>query len=251
MTLLAVLITLATGAVMGAVNNLAGGAGALGLLAFEYACGLPIATANPSMRLAALSIGIFAYLGYARAGQRVPRRVWILGALALPGAPLGSWLALHVPPLAFWTYLSLVLLALILQQVRRPALAPGPARPFWQAMIACFLIGMHMGYAQVGMGLLTTLVLAATYDRDLVATAAAKSVIVIVTSAASLATFSAAEAISWGPALWLSLGTGIGSFWISRWAVSRGTRAVRIVVLAVAGFTLAYAVRHAILAAGA
>ena len=43
------------GVAMGAINNIAGGAGVLGLLAFEYGFGMPLDTANPSTRLAAVA----------------------------------------------------------------------------------------------------------------------------------------------------------------------------------------------------
>ena len=56
----AIAITVVAGIAMGAINNLAGGAGVLGLLAFEYLWGLPLDIANPSTRIAAIAIGAFA-----------------------------------------------------------------------------------------------------------------------------------------------------------------------------------------------
>ncbi len=244
MSSLAILITVLAGIAMGAINNLAGGAGVLGLMAFEYACGLPIEVANPSLRLAAVSIGVFAFLGYLRAGQRVPMRVWWLGIWAVPGAPLGGWLELHLHELVFWIYLAVVLTLLMLQQLRPLRLSSQGSHPHWQVALGCFLIGVHMGYAQVGVGLLSTLLLVATYDRNLVATTAAKSALVVMTSVTSVATFWSAHAIAWEPALWLALGTAIGAFQISRWAVVKGPAAVRKVVVGVAALTLIYTLQH-------
>lgn len=240
MSLLAILITVVAGLVMGAINNLAGGAGALGLVAFKQACGLSTPTANASLRLAAVTIGVCAFLGYRRAGQQVPARIWLLGIWAVPAAPLGSWLAMQVPELVFWLYLAAVLALLLRQQLKPLPLHAAGRHPHWQVALGCFLIGLHMGFAQIGVGLLSTLLLVATYDRDLVATTAAKSALVILTSIASVATFSAADAVAWQPALWLALGAGIGAFHISRWAVARGAGAVRPVVIAVAVLTLLY-----------
>jgi len=238
-----ILITVAAGVAMGAINNLAGGAGVFGLLAFEHACGLPLVVANPSLRPAAVCVGVFSFLGYLRAGRRVPRSVWLQGLLAVPGAPIGSWLALHLPDLVFWIYLSCVLLLLLVQQARpsRPAGQRRP-RPRWMAAVGCLLIGVHMGYAQIGVGLLSTLTLAATLGTDLVAITAAKSTIVILTSIASVGTFSTADAVAWEPALWLALGTAVGAYQASRWAVAKGSDAVRLVVLVVTAAMLAYAV---------
>lgn len=244
MTILAILLTVTAGVFMGAINNLAGGAGVIGLMAFEYACGLPYATANPSLRLAAVTIGVFSFLGYLRAGKRVPMRVWWLGMWAVPGAPLGSWLALYVPELAFWLYLGVALALLLRQQLRPMKLGPMHAHPHWHIALGCFLIGVHMGYAQVGVGLLTTLVLTATYDRDLVAVTAAKSALVVMTSITSVTTFASAGAIAWQPALWLALGTGTGAYLISHWAVAKGATAVRKVVLGITALTLVYVLQH-------
>ena len=58
MDFVAIAVTVLAGVVMGAINNLAGGAGIVGLMAFEYACGLPLAVANPSLRLAGLCVGL-------------------------------------------------------------------------------------------------------------------------------------------------------------------------------------------------
>ena len=54
---LPIALTVVAGVAMGAINNLAGGAGVLGLLAFEHLFGLPLETANPSTRVAAVAVG--------------------------------------------------------------------------------------------------------------------------------------------------------------------------------------------------
>lgn len=241
----AVLLIAVTGLVMGAINNVAGGAGVLGLLAFEHVAQMPLLTANPSTRPAAVAIGVFAFLGYLRAGRRTPLRAWLQGLVAVPGAWLGTQLALDLPDLAFRGYLAAVMLLLLVQQLRprRPD-AAAHARPAWLSVLGCLLIGLHMGYVQVGTGLVATLVLAAAYDRDLVAVNAAKSAIVVLTSVTSVAGFAAADAIQWGPALWLAAGAAGGSYLASHWSVAKGSAAVRRVVVVIAVLTLADQARH-------
>jgi uncharacterized membrane protein YfcA len=238
---LAIAVTVTAGIAMGAINNLAGGAGVFGLIAFEHACGLPLAVANPSLRPAGLCVGLFSFLGYARAGQRVPLATWLQSLWAVPGAPIGSWLALHLPDVVFWLYLAAVLGLLLWQQTRRPA-TDKPVRTFpaWVGPLSCFCIGIHMGYAQVGVGLLSTLMLSASFGRDLLGITAAKSTIVVVTAIASIATFWSADAMAVQPALWLALGTSIGAYQASRWAVAKGSAAVRAVVIAVTALMLAW-----------
>ena len=243
---LAFAVTVVAGVAMGAINNLAGGAGVFGLMAFEHAYGLPLVTANPSMRPAALCVGLFAFLGYRRSGHHVPRRTWLQSLWTLPGVPVGSWLALHLPDLAFWLYLCFVLGLLLRQQTRRTNPSAPPRRDHPRlAALGCFLIGVHMGYAQVGVGLLTTLLLTATSARGLIDVTAAKSTLVVLTSIVAIATLGSAGAIAWEPAGALALGCAFGSYRASRWAIAKGAGPVRVVVLTITVLTLLYALYKA------
>jgi uncharacterized membrane protein YfcA len=234
---------------MGAINNVAGGAGVLGLLAFEHAWGMPLDSANPSTRVAAIAIGTFAFLGYVRAGRKVPARAWMQGMVALPGAIVGSQLALGLPALWFRGYLALVIALLLWQQLRPRRPDVGPQRPAWLAAVGCFAIGLHMGYVQIGTGLVATLVLAHAYDRDLLAVNAAKSVVVILTSLASAGSFAVAGVIDWLPATSLAVGAGLGSYAASHWSVAKGAGPVRRVVLVIAALTLLEQLRQIVLLA--
>lgn len=236
----AALIYFVAGAAMGWINNVAGGAGVFALWAFEYAGGLPIEVANPTARVGAVAIGVFSFLGYLRAGRRPDGRAWRQGLLAVPGALLGSALALRLEPIVFRAYLATVMALLLRQQLRRRGRVDSDApRRAWVGQLGCVLIGLHMGFAQVGFGLVATWLLAATYRGDLVAVNAAKSTIVILTSIASVGTFAAADAIAWLPGLVLAAGAACGSYLASHWSVQKGSNAVRRVVVAVAAATLA------------
>lgn len=249
MDLLAIVLTVAAGVVMGAINNLAGGAGIVGIAAFEYACGLPLAVANPSLRPAGLCVGLFALLGYLRRGRRATARTWLASLWAIPGAPLGSWLALQLPDFVFWLYLCVVLGLLLYQQTRpQPTTTAERTYPAWAGPVGCFLTGVHMGYAQVGTGLLSTLLLTATFGRDLVSLAVAKSTLVIVTALASVGSFAQADAMAWPPALWLALGTAIGSYQASGWAVAKGQNAMRRVIIGSTVLMLFYSLAKLVLA---
>lgn len=246
MDLPAILITLAAGLGMGAINNVAGGAGIFALWAFQYACGLPLAVANPSSRLGAIGVGLFAWLGFLRAGIRPSWHAWRLSLFAIPGAFAGNLLALRANDLVFRCYLAAVLVLLLTQQLRqRRASDVGPPRR-WLGPVGCALIGLHMGFAQIGTGFVATLVLVAAYDRDLLQVNAAKGVVVIASSVASLTGFALAPhllagqppVIAWGPAVCLGAGTAIGSYLASRWTVEKGSAVVRRVVVAIGSLSL-------------
>src|SRR5262245_27996515 len=115
----AALIYFVAGAAMGWINNVDGGAGVFALWAFEYAGGLPLDIANPTARVGAVAIGVFSFLGYLRAGRRPDARAWRQGLFAVPGALLGSWLALWLEPIVFRIYLATVMVLLLHQQLRR------------------------------------------------------------------------------------------------------------------------------------
>ena len=237
MDLLPIALTVVLGVAMGAINNVAGGAGVLGLIAFEYLFGLPLETANPSTRIAAVAVGVFSCLGFVFAGRKIPPQALRQAMLALPGALLGAQLALGLPAIVFRGYLVVVMILLLRQQLRplRPDSAPSP---LWQRALGCFCIGLHMGYVQVGTGLVATLVLAKAYDRDLLSVNAAKSIVVIVTAVTSATSLTIAGAITWTPAISLAVGCAAGSYLASKWSVKKGGDAVRKVVLVIATLTL-------------
>lgn len=174
-------------------------------------------------------------------------RAWLQGMLALPGAILGSRLALGLPPLWFRGYLALVIALLLWQQLRPRRLEASAPRPAWLAALGCFAIGLHMGYVQIGTGLVATLILAQAYDQDLLAVNAAKSVVVIVTSLGSVGSFAMAGAIEWLPATSLAVGAALGSYVASHWSVANGATAVRRVVIVIAGLTLLEQLRQILL----
>lgn len=242
----ALLITVAAGVAMGAINNVAGGAGIFALWAFQYACGLPLAVANPSARLGAVGVGLFAWLGFLRAGIRPGRDAWRLALFAIPGAFVGNLLALRANDLLFRGYLVAVLALLLVQQFRRRGRHDAPSTARWFGPLGCALIGLHMGFAQIGTGFVATLVLVASYHHDLLQVNAAKGVIVITSSIASLTGFVLAPhvlagqspVIAWGPATCLAVGTATGSYLASRWTVDKGARAVRRVVVGIAILSL-------------
>jgi uncharacterized membrane protein YfcA len=223
------------GLAMGAINNLAGAAGVLGLLAFEEACGMSHALANGSLRIAAITIGLGGWLGFKSRGIAVPRRAWLLALCTVPGALLGVTLALRLPEWAWRAYLLAVMLAVLWQQFRNPGkadAAPAPRSRFG-AFLALALVGVHMGFVQVGVGLVAILALTRYHSRDLVEVNTTKMALVIVSAVVSAAEFTRNAAIAWEPAAVLAAAATVGSFWASRWSVAKGHAAVRTVVLAI------------------
>lgn len=241
MTAAEVFWLLIAGACMGAINNLAGAAGVLGLIAFDMASGLPTPVANGSLRLAAISIGLFGWLGFHSRGVRVPMRAWRLAACTVPGALLGVTLALRLHERIYHLYLLVVMLAVLWQQLRNraPTFLASSSRSRAMTFGALTLVGLHMGFVQVGVGLVAILALTRFHSRDLVEVNTTKMALVLVAASVSLLEFTRNAAVAWGPAAILALAAGAGSFWASRWSVAKGHAAVRVVVIAITATVIA------------
>lgn len=227
---------------MGAINNMAGAAGALGLVALGMAAGLGTVTANASLRLGALAIGIAGLVGFKSRGQAIPPRAWIYGLLTIPGAIAGAWLAVTLPVWVYRSALITILLAVLAQQLRNRTPDPNTevtTTRWWPLLF--LLIGLHMGFIQVAAGLLSILVLTALHRRDLVTTNATKMAIMICAAGTAVTYFAISGNIAWGPAASLALGCGAGSFWASRWSIDKGHAKVRLVVLAITVSVLLWA----------
>lgn len=229
------------GLFMGAVNNLAGAAGALGLVGLETLGGLDTTHANISLRPAAIAIGISGLIGFRSRGVHIPSRAWGYGALAVPGAALGGYMALELPIWVYRLTLAVVLIAVLAQQLtnRHPAGSTTRSLPAWLKPLLFVFVGLHMGFVQVATGLVSILVLTAIHSRDLISVNAAKMALVICSSVTANLVLGLAGEIVWVPAMALAVGCGVGSFGASRWSVDKGHGAVRLVVVGIAVAVLA------------
>jgi len=233
----AIAALIAAGVAMGFINNLAGAGGVIGLWGLELIAGLAPADANTSLRLGAMAIGIAGFASFRGRGHHVPPRAWAWAAAAAPGAAAGAVLAVTLPEIVYQVVLALVLVTLLWRQLRAGGSAVTavaiPHRP-WLAAALFFAVGLHMGFIQVGTGLVAILALTAVFSRNLVEANTVKMALVIVSATISCAVLAYQGAIRWEPALWLALGCGIGSFAAARWSLRKGHGAVRWVVLAIA-----------------
>jgi hypothetical protein len=239
---LSALVIAAAGFLMGAVNNLAGGGGAIALVAFEECAGLDPKTSNASLRPAAISVSAGGTLGFWRGAQRIPGHAWRLALYALPGAAAGSFLVVETPVVVDRAVLSLILVTVLWQQLhpaaRRPPPETAPRASGWLEFLGLTLVGLHMGYIQVGAGLVTLAVMTALHERDLVRINVVKLIIVLLTSVTSVGILAWQEAITWGPAVALMVGSFAGSFAAGRWSARRGHGGVRIAVLVITSAVL-------------
>ena len=226
---------LAAGLVMGAVNNLGGGGGVLGLMALEFA-GLPDPRlVNGSLRPAAVALATSGLLGFRSMGHRLPREMLGRGLATVPGAVAGVALAVTLPTWVYRSLLFLVVSAVFWRELRPGsafARGTGPSSPT-REILSFVLLGVYMGFVQVAFGLLCMLVLGRSFGRDLVSANAAKLAVVVFASITSVVGFATQGLIAWPQSSLLALGAGVGSFLAGRWSVARGRTAVRWAVLVI------------------
>ena len=228
------LLLFAAGLAAGLLNVLAGGGSFLTLPILMF-MGLPAGVANGTNRVGILLQNIGAVWSFRR--DRVLD--WMaLGWAALPslpGAVLGTWLALIVSDQAFKRILALLIVTLSLWTIWRDRSGASKrseqAEPLSRVGLACgfFVIGVYGGFIQAGVGFLILAVLTAA-GFDLVRGNAIKVLTVLCFTILALVGFAANGRVEWIPGMILGAGTFLGGILGARLTVVKGHRWVRIVV---------------------
>lgn len=236
MELHVVLLLIVAGLAVGFINNLAGAAGAIGLVALEGLLHMPTMEANASLRLSAVALALAGMFGFLSKGHKVPGKMWGYSLLTIPGAIGGALMVRSDFELLFQLIVMALLSVVLIQQLRNRRQsedldAPPRATPWWLLVLLFSWLGAHMGFVQIGTGLVAIFALSLVHSRDLIQVNAAKMAFVLVASSTSSITLACTDRIVWGPGLTLAAGAAIGSFTASRWSVSKGHGAVRVVVI--------------------
>lgn len=222
------------GCVAGALNVIAGGGSFLTLPILMF-LGLPAGVANGTNRIGILLQNVAAVWSFDRQGV-LERPAWKWAALpAALGGALGAWLALEISDEAFKRVLAVLMIAISLYTLWRPAEASPEAReaPRRHGLLATvfFLIGIYGGFVQAGVGFF---LLAGTSlaGLDLVRGNAVKVLTVLVFTGVSLVIFALGGKVAWLMGLTLGAGTVIGGLAGARLTVLKGHQWVRGVVTA-------------------
>ncbi len=231
----AILLFLA-GIAAGFVNVSAGGGSFLTIPLLIILGGLPATAANASNRVAILLQNVIAARNFRRHGFRDIRQGIKLGLSAMVGAVIGSMIALDVPENVFRTILSVIMvlaLAVILhtnrkkcaehiyQQLRHPVLQ----------IFMFFFIGIYGGFIQAGTGYLVICSLSIIGGLSLVKTNSLKTIIIAAYLVPSVLIFLLNGEIRWFPALVLASGTSIGGWFGSTFAIRKGDRWIKIILV--------------------
>lgn len=241
------LLLIPAGFLAGVVNTIAGGGSFLTLPALMFLCGLDPKIANGTNRVAILLSSASASATFHQHGHIDRRLVLRLSLPTLLGVPVGSLLAIYLPPGAFRPVFGVIFLAMAALLALKPRLLLDkdrrPPRSRMAEMAVFFAIGVYIGFIQAGMGILLLLGMSLFHAQDLVGANAVKNVIGLLVTLAALVMFAAFGQIAWIPGLMMAVGNLLGGFAGARLAIKRGSRlifAFLIVVMVATGADLVW-----------
>ena len=214
----------------GTVNAMAGGGSLLTVPLLSLA-GVEGLAANATNRVAVLVQTGSAARGYARRqveGWDEARRVF---PPALAGGVVGALVVSQLADEVFERIFGFLMIPMLVLVLLRPSTSTSTdAWPRWVSMLVFFGVGLYAGAIQAGVGLVLLMILARA-GHDLVSANLIKSYVVIGVSILACAIFIVQGQVEWGPALVLSVGSGLGGYIGANIAVEGGERVIKPVLV--------------------
>ncbi|MCK4260858.1 MAG: sulfite exporter TauE/SafE family protein [Halanaerobiales bacterium] len=236
MTLLKIILILLTGTAAGFLNTLAGGGSLIAMPVLIF-LGLPSAVANGTNRIALMVQNIVAVTNFRRKGYFNLKFSLMLGIPAIIGSIIGSTIAVDLPDAIFNKILAVVMvimLALILWNPKKQLEASIEKMTLKRrifAMIAFLFVGIYGGFIQAGVGLIIIVTLSLITGLSLVKINSIKVFVVAFYTISSLAIFIMNGKVNWILGLTLAVGNGFGAWLGSNFAVSKGDKWIRVVLV--------------------
>jgi uncharacterized membrane protein YfcA len=233
--LLQFLILFGVGTIAGIINVMAGGGSALTLPTLIF-LGLDSATANGTNRVAILFNGLFAALAFKKEKVSRLRQSITLAAFTLPGAIIGAIVAVRISDVWFQRILGIIMIGVVLSMLfsrydSDEATTTLEGTRSWLVYPALFGIGFYGGFIQVGVGFLIMAALYHLLKMNLVYVNMHKAVIVLLYTVPALLIFAWLGYIDWWLGLSLAAGNAFGGWWAAIWAVRKGEKVIRYVLI--------------------
>ena len=238
-------LILVTGVFAGFLNTVAGGGSLLTLPVLIF-LGLPSATANGTNRIAVFVQNASGIMGFRSKGVSDFGYGALLTLPALVGAWFGAQVAVEMDEVIFKRVLAGIMLAVLFVTLFSPTkkLQGGtenlsPSRKII-GMLVFFFIGVYGGFIQAGVGFIIIAALTLTNGFDLVRTNAIKVFVIFFYTIIALIVFVWNGNVNWYLGLTLAVGNATGAWIGSRWAVAKGDKWIRVVLVVT---VLAFAIR--------
>ncbi len=229
------LLLFGSGIVVGFINVMAGGGSSVSLPLLIF-LGLNSSLANGTNRLAILIQNVSAVVSFRREKLAEFKKSFRLASLALPGAVIGSLVAVRISNILFQKLLAIVIIGIMVtiifprnnKKIFSQELAGQTSWWIYPVMIA---IGFYGGFLQIGVGFMLMASLQNFLHLDLVHVNMHKVFIIFFYTIPALIVFILTKNVDWVYGLVLSSGMALGGFWSAKVSVKKGERVIRIVLL--------------------
>ncbi|MHC4182296.1 MAG: sulfite exporter TauE/SafE family protein [Planctomycetota bacterium] len=235
-------VIFAVGVAAGFINTLAGGGSLLSLPILIF-LGLPTAIANGTNRFAIMIQCLFAVAGFKRKGISNFKLSILLSVPALIGAIVGAQIAVDMSDAIFKRVLAIIMLLVLGLILWNPVKKLHINLQYDEdtiglrrgrlivTMIVFFFIGIYGGFIQAGVGFIIIAALTTISGLSLVNTNSHKVFVVGIYTAFALLIFAFNGKVCWTVGMALAAGNGLGGWLGSHWAVTRGERWLRLILV--------------------
>lgn len=233
----AIIILLVVGVFAGFLNTVAGG-GSLLTLPILIFLGLPTAVANGTNRVALVAQNGVAVWNFRRKGFFDWRMGLLFGIPAMISSIIGARLAIYTPDAAFNKILSIIMLVVLWLTIK-PKKKKGASeiqehltrKQRIIGVLGFILIGLYSGFIQAGVGFIIMAFTNTLIGMSLVKVNSIKVLVVGLCMVTSLVTFVLHGDVYWTYGLILAAGQGIGAWFGSNFAVSKGEKWIQIILV--------------------
>lgn len=232
-------LLLLAGFTAGWVDAVVGGGGLIQLPALLLVPGVAPIQALATNKVASIMGTSVAATTFARRVRPDPRTAVPLAVMALLGAIVGAMLATYIPEEAFTPIILVVLVGVGAFTVLKPKMGVQTTRRWddWRHVVAASVIGLAIGTYDgalgPGTGSFFVILLVSVLGYAFMPASALAKVANFCTNLGALIFFVPAGHVLWGLGLAVGAANLVGGYVGARMAVSKGSRFVRIVFIAV------------------
>lgn len=236
MPILHIILILAVGTIAGFINSMAGGGSLLTMPVLIF-LGVPASTANGTNRVALLIQNMTGIWNFRRKGYFD----WKLGLwLSIPaviGSLIGASFAIKISDGLFNKILAVVMIVVVVFVIWQPhkkfseSGKPVTKGRILTACLMFFLVGLYGGFIQAGVGFLMIASMSAILGTSLIKANAVKLFVAGIYILASFLIFVFHGEVNWLLGFVLAIGNAAGAWIGSHFAVSKGEKWIRIVLV--------------------
>lgn len=230
-----ILILFGVGLVAGFINVNAGGGSTLTLPTLIF-LGLDSALANGTNRVAIFIQNIFAVISFKREKYFQLKTSLKLSIFTLPGAIAGAMLAVNISDNLFQKILGIVMIGIIISLIIPKKKAEytddSNGKISWKVYLSMIGIGFYGGFIQVGVGFIIMAAIQNLMKLNLIFVNMHKVFIVLIYTIPALLIFVLSGDVDWVLGLSLAAGNALGGWWAAKFAVKKGEKLIRYVLMA-------------------